>query len=177
MSIDETDDDPTFEGLFEKQLIIDGYHVTLHILDTAGQKHFKGLRVGYRRSTDGFILVYSVINRGTFDELLNYYDTLLDVLDLGGMLPMVLCGNKSDLVKYRKISSPKVCRRTSQWQATKHYDTCALSGTNVRNMIGYLMRDTINYLYPVAEPELPRSRRGLPCSDSDGSFGDCCAIM
>lgn len=146
-------------------------------MDTAGQEDFKGLREGQMRQKDGYILAYSVVNRGTWEELQSFYETLMDVLDVenSDMKPMILCGNKSDLEKFRRISRNSGLQRARQWQATRHYDTSALNGLNVRNMMGYLIRDIINFKYPTAEPELPRSRRGSPCSDSES--GVCCAIM
>lgn len=46
------------------------------------------------RERDGFLLVYSVTDRGTFDSLLSFYEQL-SAMHEEAMPPIVLVGNKS----------------------------------------------------------------------------------
>jgi len=127
------DYNPTIEDLFEKTYQVDGNTVRLTILDTAGQEEFKGLCGVQTRGKDGYILTYSVIDRGSYDDLQGFYDTVMEVLQAehSEMKPMILCGNKSDLSGH-KISEQETRKRANQWKVTQHYDTSALNGHNIK---------------------------------------------
>jgi GTPase SAR1 family protein len=61
----------------------------------------------FLREADGFILVYSVINRTTFNALEKYLTALDQVKEddpYGDTL--AICGNKMDLDKLRQVSLP-----------------------------------------------------------------------
>eukprot|EP01080_Neovahlkampfia_damariscottae_P008555 gene8555-378_t len=73
------------------------------ILDTAGQEEYSSLRDTYYRTGDGFIIVYSVICKSSFEEALSIYDQILRVKD-DDYFPSILVGNKSDLSDERVVS-------------------------------------------------------------------------
>lgn len=54
------------------------------------------------RTGDGFVLVYSVIDRKTFEEIGEFYEQILRVKD-ADKVPMILVGNKCDLESERAI--------------------------------------------------------------------------
>ncbi|CAB4067183.1 RRAS2 [Lepeophtheirus salmonis] len=49
----------------------------LYILDTAGQEEFSAMREQYMRSGDGFLLVFSVSDRASFEELTKFHMQIL----------------------------------------------------------------------------------------------------
>ena len=51
------------EDSYRKQCEIDGTVCILDILDTAGQEDYSSLRDRYMRNAEGFLLVFSIINR------------------------------------------------------------------------------------------------------------------
>jgi Ras-related protein R-Ras2 len=53
----------------------------LDILDTAGQEEFSAMREQYMRSGEGFLLVFSVTDRGGFDEIFKFHRQILRVKD------------------------------------------------------------------------------------------------
>ncbi|KAM6225736.1 ras-related protein R-Ras2-like [Porphyrio hochstetteri] len=59
------DYDPTIEDSYTKQCVIDERAARLDILDTAGQEEFGALREQYMRTGEGFLLVFSVTDRGS----------------------------------------------------------------------------------------------------------------
>uniref|UniRef100_A0A4W5R7G1 RAS related 2 n=1 Tax=Hucho hucho TaxID=62062 RepID=A0A4W5R7G1_9TELE len=59
-----TDYDPTIEDSYTKQCVIDERAARLDILDTAGQEEFGAMREQYMRTGEGFLLVFSVTDRG-----------------------------------------------------------------------------------------------------------------
>ena len=91
--------DPTIEDSYRKQVTIDDETCLLDILDTAGQEEYSAMRDQYMRTGQGFILVYAITSRSSFDEIVTFKDQILRVKDKD-RVPMVLVGNKCDLVSF-----------------------------------------------------------------------------
>jgi len=88
--------DPTIEDSYRKQVEIDGTFALLDILDTAGQEEFASMQDQWMREGRGFLLVYNITDRATFDEISVLYNKILRAKDQD-KVPMVIAGNKSDL--------------------------------------------------------------------------------
>ncbi|XP_077294245.1 ras-like protein 2 [Arctopsyche grandis] len=91
-----TDYDPTIEDSYTKQCVIDDIPAKLDILDTAGQEEFSAMREQYMRSGEGFLLVFSVADHSSFDEIYKFHKQILRVKDRDEF-PMLMVGNKADL--------------------------------------------------------------------------------
>lgn len=98
-----TDYDPTIEDSYTKQCVIDDVPAKLDILDTAGQEEFSAMREQYMRSGEGFLLVFSVTDHSSFDEILKFHRQILRVKDRDEF-PMLMVGNKADLDHQRIVS-------------------------------------------------------------------------
>jgi len=88
--------DPTIEDSYRKQVDIDNETVLLDILDTAGQEEFASMQDQWIREGQGFLLVFSVCNDATFDEIEEFHKKILRVKDVESV-PMAIAGNKCDL--------------------------------------------------------------------------------
>jgi len=88
--------DPTIEDSYRKQVDIDNETVLLDILDTAGQEEFASMQDQWIREGQGFLLVFSVCNDSTFDEIEEFHKKILRVKDVESV-PMAIAGNKCDL--------------------------------------------------------------------------------
>ncbi|XP_066141780.1 ras-like protein 2 [Euwallacea fornicatus] len=97
-----TDYDPTIEDSYTKQCVIDDVPAKLDILDTAGQEEFSAMREQYMRSGEGFLLVFSVTERSSFDEIYKFHRQILRVKDRDEF-PMLMVGNKVDLEQQRVV--------------------------------------------------------------------------
>ncbi|KAJ5070247.1 ras gtpase-related [Anaeramoeba ignava] len=97
------DYEPTIEDFYQKQVEIDGKVSMLEIIDTAGQEEYALMRDTYVRSGDGFLIVYAINMRSSFDEVTLYKDNILKTKEVN-TFPMVIVGNKKDLVDKRKVS-------------------------------------------------------------------------
>lgn len=95
--------DPTIEDSYRKQCVIDGESALLDVLDTAGQEEYSAMREQYMRSGEGFILVYAINSRPSFEEIQTFYQQILRVKDCD-YIPITLVGNKCDLDNEREIS-------------------------------------------------------------------------
>lgn len=98
-----TDYDPTIEDSYTKQCVIDDTPAKLDILDTAGQEEFSAMREQYMRSGEGFLLVFSVADHASFDEIYKFHRQILRVKDRDEF-PMLMVGNKADLDSQRIVS-------------------------------------------------------------------------
>lgn len=56
----------------------------------------------------GYVLVYSIANRQSFELVQTIYDKLLEATSME-WAPCVVVGNKSDLEGARSVSSPSPC--------------------------------------------------------------------
>lgn len=56
-------------------------HFSNKVLDTAGQEEFSAMREQYMRKGDGFLLVYSVVDRRSYENLENFFTQILRVKD------------------------------------------------------------------------------------------------
>lgn len=72
------------------------------VLDTAGQEEFSAMREQYMRSGEGFLLVFSVTDHSSFDEIFRFHRQILRVKDRDEF-PMLMVGNKADLDHQRAV--------------------------------------------------------------------------
>ncbi|KAJ6232727.1 ras-like protein rasb [Anaeramoeba flamelloides] len=95
--------DPTIEDAYRRQVKIDEETCLLDILDTAGQEEYSAMRDSYMRSGEAFVIVYSVTDRNSFDEVAIFHEQITRVKDSDDV-PIIIVGNKSDLENQRQIS-------------------------------------------------------------------------
>ena len=96
--------DPTIENSYRKQVEIDGEVCLLDILDTAGQEEYSAMRDQYIRTGQGFLIVYSIAGRSSFEAVESFRDQILRVKDEDSY-PMIILGNKCDLENEREVQT------------------------------------------------------------------------
>jgi small GTP-binding protein len=62
------------------------------------------MREQYMRTGEGFLLVYSITSRQSFEEILTFQQQILRVKDKD-YFPMIVVGNKADLEGEREVST------------------------------------------------------------------------
>ena len=82
--------------------MIDDDVARLDILDTAGQEEFSAMREQYMRSGEGFLLVFSLTERQSFEEVYKFHKQVLRVKDRDEF-PMLIVGNKADMDRQRQV--------------------------------------------------------------------------
>ncbi|XP_028162498.1 ras-related protein M-Ras-like isoform X2 [Ostrinia furnacalis] len=98
-----TDYDPTIEDSYIQHTEVDGQWCILDVLDTAGQEEFSAMREQYMRKGDGFLLVYSVTDQQSYENIRHFHTQILRVKDRESY-PMLVAANKVDLVHVRAVS-------------------------------------------------------------------------
>ena len=135
--------DPTIEDSYRKQVCIDGETCLLDILDTAGQDEYSAMRDQYMRTGQGFLLIYAITSRSSFDETKSFYDQILRVKDTD-YVPLVLCGNKSDLNDERQVPRVEGEDLAKSFKAP-FFEASAKSRLNVDEIFFSIVREIKNY--------------------------------
>lgn len=89
---------------YRKQCVIDEEVALLDVLDTAGQEEYSAMREQYMRTGEGFLLVYSITSRQSFEEIMTFQQQILRVKDKD-YFPIIVVGNKCDLEAERQVST------------------------------------------------------------------------
>ena len=69
--------DSTIEDSYQIDVNIDNIRCSLEILDTAGQDDYQTMLDTWINSSDGFILVYSIDNKDSFESMKSRYGRIL----------------------------------------------------------------------------------------------------
>lgn len=100
----QTDPSRSVADSYRKQCVIDDEVALLDVLDTAGQEEYSAMREQYMRTGEGFLLVYSITSRQSFDEIMTFQQQILRVKDKD-YFPIIVVGNKCDLEQERQVST------------------------------------------------------------------------
>jgi len=129
-----------------KDMIVDEQMVTLQIWDTAGQERFFSLGAGFYRGVDGCALVYDVTNPNSFENLQNWRQELIH--NVGGSQidkppPMVVIGNKIDLVEQRLVSELIATSWCMAQDKIMHFEVSAKDAINVEQAFKAVVKEAI----------------------------------
>ncbi|TID31131.1 hypothetical protein CANINC_000283 [Pichia inconspicua] len=155
--------DPTIEDSYRYYCTIDGTPASLDILDTAGQEEYSSMRDLYMKTGEGFLLVFSLTDRQTFEEITTFYNQIQRVKgESFQFVPMMLVGNKSDLINDRQVSPEEAIQMAKRFDCA-YIETSAKTGANVNDafhgLLKMIMRNGVlgvgleNTIYPSAEEE------------------------
>lgn len=97
--------------------MIDEEVALLDVLDTAGQEEYSAMREQYMRTGEGFLLVYSITSRQSFEEIVTFQQQILRVKDRD-YFPIIVVGNKCDLEQERQVSTEGSSRNTPKRPST-----------------------------------------------------------
>eukprot|EP01095_Lingulamoeba_sp_RSL-Kostka_P000535 TRINITY_DN10810_c3_g1_i1.p1 TRINITY_DN10810_c3_g1~~TRINITY_DN10810_c3_g1_i1.p1 ORF type:complete len:189 (+),score=70.26 TRINITY_DN10810_c3_g1_i1:159-725(+) len=96
--------DPTIEDSYRKQVQIGNEVCVLDILDTAGQDEYICMRDSYYIQGQAFLVVFSLASYSSFCEVDSFIEHIQRIKDSDNV-PIVLVGNKSDLVSERQVTA------------------------------------------------------------------------
>ena len=141
-----TEHDTTIEDSYSIPAKIDDIQCQLEILDTAGQDDYQTMLDTWINSADGFILVYSIDNKESFESTKSRYDRILK-LKADQKISMIIIGNKCDLEEKRQVSreeAEKFCKN----HKISFLETSALRTINVKEAFLYVSRGLLQYQFP-----------------------------
>eukprot|EP00178_Gracilaria_changii_P024722 TRINITY_DN74788_c0_g1_i1.p1 TRINITY_DN74788_c0_g1~~TRINITY_DN74788_c0_g1_i1.p1 ORF type:complete len:196 (+),score=20.83 TRINITY_DN74788_c0_g1_i1:34-621(+) len=160
--------DPTIENSYRKQVNIDDETCMLDILDTAGQEEYSAMRDQYIRTGQGFLCVYSITAKTSYDAITNFRDQILRVKDRD-TYPIVIVGNKCDLERDREVTSMEGKMLAEKYGAP-FVETSAKARINVEECFFQLVREIKKWLskdnpnqQEVNQRKLTAKKKSSPC--------------
>ncbi|KAJ5067790.1 ras-like protein rasb [Anaeramoeba ignava] len=138
--------EPTLEETFRKQMEIDSEQCILEIIDTAGQEDYYSMRERYIKTGEGFLLVYSIISKTTFDKVNPLFESIQRVKesdkpsDTELVIPAVLIGNKSDLSDQRAVTKSEGEELAKSF-GIPFFETSAKTSTNIKECFTTVVRE------------------------------------
>eukprot|EP00842_Homolaphlyctis_polyrhiza_P006309 jgi/Hompol1/667/HPOL_000878-RA len=95
---------PTIENTFTKIVKYKGEEYAAEIIDTAGQDEFSIFNSKHAIGIHGYVLVYSIASRQSFETCKIVRDKILNLTGID-WVPIVLVANKLDLLAQRQVST------------------------------------------------------------------------
>eukprot|EP01119_Soliformovum_irregulare_P012206 TRINITY_DN3156_c0_g1_i1.p1 TRINITY_DN3156_c0_g1~~TRINITY_DN3156_c0_g1_i1.p1 ORF type:complete len:188 (+),score=30.87 TRINITY_DN3156_c0_g1_i1:72-635(+) len=152
--------DPTIEDSYRKMVEIDGQPCVLDIMDTAGQEEYSALRDQYMKTGEGFVVVYSVTSRQSFEFTQKLRTNILRMKGEQLDFPIVLVGNKKDLQSERQVSEEEGKGLADKFKVP-FIETSAKTNDNVAEGFHRLVKQ-INTFRDAHPQKKTKARRG-PC--------------
>lgn len=94
---------PTIENIFQKTITFKGQEYDCDIIDTAGQDEYSILNSKHAIGIHGYMLVYSIASRNSFEMVQTVYDKILNYTGTESV-PCIIVAQKSDLHVQRQVS-------------------------------------------------------------------------
>ncbi|MCY3410898.1 MAG: GTP-binding protein [Candidatus Heimdallarchaeota archaeon] len=113
----------------------------IQIWDFAGQKEFASVRKNYYFGTHGMVLIYDLNNEESILNLDYWVDELIEAR--GKLVPVVIVGNKLDLIEDASDIEDKIKLRISELENKYQFQfnymfSSAKTGQNVSEMFDFL---------------------------------------
>ncbi len=134
-----------------KTIHIKNHNVKLQIWDTGGQERFQYVRPLYYKGSMGCIILFDLTNRESFEHIPKWME---EVKKESGSIPMLLVGNKKDLIDERVISREEAEEIAKDLNMI-YVESSAKSGDGVGDVFGVLA------LLMIGE-EIPPEMMGKP---------------
>ncbi|KAJ7913974.1 P-loop containing nucleoside triphosphate hydrolase protein [Mycena leptocephala] len=120
---------PTIESTATKTITYNGTEYPCEIIDTAGQDESSLLKSRHVIGIHGYVLVYSIASRASFNMIQVIYDKILNYSGLEEIAAIVV-GSKADLNMRRQVDS-RDGQELAQRNKTMWIEASALRNENV----------------------------------------------
>lgn len=144
---------PTIENQFSKTISYNNQEYAIEILDTAGQDEFSIMNEKHLIGIHGYLLVYLVTSRQSFELVDVIRDKILNSLG-SDLIPMVLVGNKSDLNFQRQVEMSEGEALARKYKC-KFYETSVRDNININKSFETL----INEIEYIQNPVVPKEEK------------------
>lgn len=158
------DYEPTKADSYQKQILLDGDDAVLNILDTAGEEIYPSIRENYFRNGDGFLCVFSITDRTSYDSLKEFREQILRV-NGDCEAPFIMVGTKFDLNENRQVLKEEAEVMAQEWGAP-YIETSAKTNDHIAEVFSKITREM-------------RSRRkspDLPADENDEKAPINCTV-
>ncbi|XP_078246940.1 ras-related protein Rap-2a isoform X1 [Pogona vitticeps] len=113
--------DPTIEDFYRKEIEVDASPSVLEILDTAGTEQFASMRDLYIKNGQGFILVYSLVNQQSFQDIRPMRDQIIRVKRKHNYSEEVFLRHCKEVAMVEdKVACYKLCKIAGRMAEIRH---------------------------------------------------------
>ncbi|TPX31184.1 hypothetical protein SmJEL517_g05436 [Synchytrium microbalum] len=134
------DYDPTIEENYRKAITVDDHPCTVNIIDTAGQHEYTALRDQHLKDGKGFLLVFAINDKSTFEEVKQLREQIIRLKDTK-RVPLVMIGNKCDLPAEMREVDEKVAAGWCASNKIPYIESSAKEAINVTEAFFELVRE------------------------------------
>ena len=143
--------DNTFKENYNNTIGVDFRLVTLkykdiiskiHIWDTAGQERFRSLTLNYLHNSHGFLFIFDITNKSSFDNIVNWINLSFD--NNKNSVINFLIGNKCDQNSNRKVEESEA-QQFAKEKNLIYLETSAKSDENIQKLFYYFIYKLIKY--------------------------------
>ncbi|MFX1456163.1 MAG: Rab family GTPase [Promethearchaeota archaeon] len=110
--------------------------VTLQIWDFGGHKNFMFLIPSYARGSSGAVFMFDLTN---LKSLENLYGWLIEFKKISGNIPLILVGNKLDLIQKRVCTKEEALILMTTYKFFDYIETSAKTGENIQSVFKLLL--------------------------------------
>ncbi|KAF4614059.1 hypothetical protein D9613_007676 [Agrocybe pediades] len=168
--------DPTIEEEFRRTVLVDGRldsvshllsfcgrgELKLEVLDTAGAEQFTSLNEVYIKSARGFLLVFSLTQEATLQEVDHLRKQIIRIKGGDTSTPMVIVATKLDLANEREVPIHIIQSLADQWRIP-FYETSAKRNWHIEDVFADLTRQ-MRQKYPVDPSRGEKKRTHSACT-------------
>lgn len=135
---------PTIEETDRKMIDINdsGSPVIIEITDTGGLDNFSHMKQFYIQNAEGFLLVYSIVDRESFSSIKPLRDEILKIKGSQLDVPILLVGNKCDLEGQRVVSTRDGQALATSW-GVPFFETSAKEDLNTKRIFVEIVKEII----------------------------------
>ena len=134
--------DTTIEDQYKINMSIDGFNCLLEILDTAGQDDYQSMLETWINFGSGFLLVYSIDDIESFNEVKKKYDKLVQIKGKE-LFSCILFGNKCDLGDDVRKVTKKEAEEFANSKEIPFLEASALNKINVKESFIKVVHDLL----------------------------------
>lgn len=108
--------------------------ITLNLMDTAGQERFRTVTASTLKLANGIFVVFSLTDPNSFEQVTYWME---QIRDNNGKVPIILIGNKCDLVDQRKVSKEDA-EELAKKLGVNYFETSAKTGQGIHEAFNLL---------------------------------------
>lgn len=120
---------------------IEGDNCKLFFWDIAGQEEFNFMRPTFYKGSKAAIIVFSHVDGKSYEDITTWH---ADIKKHCGDLPIVLFGNKIDLVDDKNLDDEKVKKIAEEESFLGYFKTSAKTGSGVYEAFQAIIKDLYN---------------------------------